>query len=276
MKNCIRLFCINVLCFAALAAEEAVQLTTKLQMKSRWEVEGKPVLVQVKQEQKADLLFTEQKNWKFPIELTFILRDASIEVQGGEKHLSQNLKNPGPVLSLTEMSQFAGRPFKVSLLEGKPAFRFEDDLGKRYKDLSSFDDPFFEALFIQILHELFEIVQKNLKAGEGFEIVTENAGKVTFTSKMTFTVSENNADKMTLQSAFNIERQKVALPGKNENTIPAVIYGQLKGVWTIQKQNPLLFTFQDKGKISYAIGYEETQASIVHEIERSASTTPLP
>jgi hypothetical protein len=43
-------------------------------------------------------------------------------------------------------------------------------------------------------------------------------------------------------------------------------------LWTLSKQNPLLFKFEDKGTLSYSLGVEDTQASIVHRIQRNGGT----
>jgi hypothetical protein len=88
-------------------------------------------------------------------------------------------------------------------------------------------------------------------------------------------VRENSEEVLAVDTVWLTQRQKTTLAGEKGEEFPAVIFGEMKGTFLVRKKDPLLFTFEEKGAISYSIGYESLQASIVHEIVRKVATSPL-
>lgn len=277
MIVCIRFFFVNLIFLSFLHSEELVRLDCSTELNSTWNIKGSPVRVGVKQEVSADLLLKKEgsKRFEFPVPFSLTLRDYRLEVKSGNEIIRNDLKNPGSFLALAELSKFQGRLIEFTLQKEPPYIQYPNDFSKKFNEILIFDQPVFEGTFIDVLSSLLSILDHPMKAGEGFQLTKEKSERSSFTSTTTFTVRESNEEVLVVDSTWLTQRQKTTLPGGQKGEeFPAVIYGEMKGVWTIRKKDPLLFTFEERGAVSYSLGMEELQASIVHEMVRKASTAP--
>lgn len=210
--------------------------------------------------------------YAFPIPLTFTLKKVQIEIEAGKNKLVQDTKNPGQILSLTELSHFVDRPFQLKLIQQPPFVEYEGAFAKQFENLQSFDQPVFEGLFIDALHQYMEILQHPLKVGEGFQLTWPRSPHQAFSAVATYSVKEVTEEQAVVESRWLIERQKSTLEGSKGEEMPVVVIGEMRGLWTIQRRDLLQFHFEERGTISYSIGVQDDQASIRHDIERTAST----
>lgn len=270
----IRFYCASFFIFLALCAEERLLFDSTSKMHSTWDLVGKTTVIDIAQSQSSELLFTSEGKppYRFPVPLTFTLKKVELKIEADKKVLTHDTKNPGPILSLTELSHFVDRPFRLELINTPPFVTYEEPFAKQFLDLQSFDQPVFEGLFIDALHQFMEILQHPLKTNESFQLTWPKSEKQAYTAVATYFVKEETEERFVIESTFVIERQKTHLIGGKGDQIPAVIVGEIKGLWTILKHDILAFHLEEKGSISYAIGFEENQASIRHEIERTAET----
>jgi hypothetical protein len=277
MIVCIRFFFVSLFLFAQLLGEELVRLDTSTELQSIWNIQGSPIRVSVDQKLSADLLLKKEgpKRFDFPAPFSLALKNYSIKVRSGEESLAHDLQNPGPFLALAELRHFKDKPVEFSILKDLPYTQFPNDFSKQFADLQTMDQPFFEGSYIDPLHMLLTILSHPLKVGDGFQIVRDKTEKTAFSSTVNFTVRENSEEALVVDSVWLTQRQKTVLKSQKEEEMPVVIFGEMKGVWTIHKKDPLLFTFEEKGAISYSVGFEELQASIIHEIVRKVATSPL-
>lgn len=269
----IRFYCASFFLICALCADEALLFDSSSSMHSSWDLVGKTTVVDLKQSQSAEIVFKSEGKppYAFPIPLTFTLKKVQIEIDADGQKLIQDTKNPGQILSLTELSHFVDRPFSLKLTQTAPFVAYEDAFAKQFADLQSFDQPVFEGLFIDALHQYMEILQHPLKVGEGFQLTWPRSTRQAFTAVATYAVKEVTEEQAVIESTWVVERQKSLLKGSKGEDVPAVIIGEMKGRWTIQRRDLLQFHFEEKGTISYSIGFEDDQASIRHDVERTAS-----
>lgn len=277
MTACIRFFFVNFLFAALLHSEELVRLDSSTELHSTWNIQGNPLHVTAKQSLIADLLLKKEgpKRFEFPAPFVLTLRDYKISIQSGAETLTNDLKNPGPFLALSELKHFQGKPVEFSILQAPPYMQLPSDFSKQFADLQTLDQPFFEGSYIDPLHHLLTILSHSLKVGESFQVTREKTDKTAFSSTITFTVRENSEEVLAVDTVWLTQRQKTTLASEKGEEFPAVIFGEMKGAFVIRKKDPLLFTFEEKGAVSYSIGFESLQASIVHEIVRKVATTPL-
>lgn len=270
----IQFYCVSCFLFLALCAEEALLFESSTSMHSSWDLVGKTTVVDLKQSQSAEVVFAAEGKppYAFPVPLTFTLKTVEIEIDAGKNKLTQSTKNPGHILSLTELSHFVDRPFSLKLIREPPFVAYEGTFAKQFADLQSFDQPVFEGLFIDALHQYMEILQHPLKVGEGFQLNFPRTPEQGFSAVATYSVKEVTEENAVIESTWLIERQKSSLKGSKGEEMPAVVIGEMKGLWTIQRRDLLQFHFEERGTISYSIGYEDDQASIRHDIIRTAST----
>lgn len=270
----IQFYFVSCFLFLALCADETLIFESSSSMHSSWDLVGKTTVVDLKQNQTAEVMFQAEGKapYAFPIPLTFTLKNVGIEINAGNQKLVQDTKNPGQILSLTELSHFVDRPFQLKLTREPPFVEYEGSFAKQFADLQSFDQPVFEGLFIDALHQYMEILQHPLKVGEGFQLSWPRTQKQGYIAVATYAVKEVTEEQAVIESTWVVERQKSTLKGSKSEEMPVVVIGEIKGLWTIQRRDLLQFRFEEKGTISYTIGYEDDQASIRHDIERTAST----
>lgn len=277
MIACIRFFFVNLFFAALLHGEELVRLDSSTELHSTWNIQGNPLRVTTNQALSADLLLKKEgpKRFEFPVPFTLTLRNYSVSIKSGTETQMNDLKNPGPFLALSELKHFQGKPVEFSILQTAPYVQLSTDVAKQFADLQTMDQPFFEGSYIDPLHNLLSLLSRPLKVGETFQLTREKTEKTAFSSTITFTVRENSEEVLAVDTVWLTQRQKTTLAGEKGEEFPAVIFGEMKGAFLVRKKDPLLFTFEEKGAISYSIGYESLQASIVHEIVRKVATSPL-
>ncbi|MFV0339440.1 MAG: hypothetical protein ACK5MA_02240 [Parachlamydiaceae bacterium] len=273
----IRFFFVSLFIFSQLLGEELVRLDSSTELQSTWNIQGSPIRVTVDQKLLADLLLKKEgpKRFEFPAPFSLKMKDYRLTVRSGDETLTHDLQDPGPFLALSELRQFKDKPIEFSILKDPPYSQFPSDFSKQFADLQTMDQPFFEGSYINPLHMLLTILSHPMKVGEGFQIVRDKTEKTAFSSTINFTVRENSEELLVVDSIWLTQRQKTLLKSQKDEENPVVIFGEMKGVWTIHKKDPLLFTFEEKGAISYSLGFEELQASIIHEIVRKVATSPL-
>lgn len=274
MKACIRFFCVSLFLQCCLIAEEPLLFNSTLEMTSTWNLGETPVTILLHQQQGAELLFNhhERDELQFPIEVQLTLRNMKLEMRAAGKTIENDLKNPGQITPLIQFAHFQNKPIDLTLIKNPPYALFKEPFAKQFLDLELFEQPLFEGIFVSPLHQLIELVSRPLKVGEGFQITQERTDTRPYFSTTTYTVRKIEGDEILVDSTWIIERQKSTLTGE-KSSISAVIYGELKGSWTLSKQNPFQFKYEEKGTISYSLGVEEQQASIVHRIQKNGQTS---
>lgn len=284
MTACIRSFIVSLALAAALGAvqespavsSQEVRFESRLETQSDWHVSESASIISGTQQVKGLLtLLDPESKLNFPVPLQMKLEDVKFTVQENGKVTQLDIANPGNKMELVELKHWIGRPIRFELIDKEPFIQYSEDFVRQYGELQVFKNAFFEGLFVSDLHTLFSIVKRPLKEGETFQIETPKTDAHPFQQEQSFTVREITDTKIVIDVASSIERQKLTVPIKNadaELDLKAVIFGQFKGTWTIDRANNLLFSLKENGFFTQTMKVNEVEVSVKHNIDKQIAT----
>lgn len=227
---------------------------------STWECQNSRIPFRIKQQLKGKLSLEKEGRFTFPLSFQMIITNLDYKIN----HKKYSLESPGQITELIELERLKLKPLTFSITDNYPYLNFSPTFNERYKGLKFVSSQSLTGYFGEDLHKLIQIVNLPLKIDEPLELIKEKSTIYPFQRKQMVTLKEVNDDEIVVEVATSIEREKVFFDG----TDFAVIYGEIKEMWTINRLNALDFQMEEKGTFSTALKVNNSDTKQDHQIFR--------
>lgn len=270
MITCIRFCFVSVLLLNCLFSTEGklvevpqgieVDYQSFSTIDSTWECQNSRIPFRIKQQLKGKLSLEREGSFAFPLSFQMII--LSLDYQINQKKYS--LESPGQITELIELERFKHKPLPFTITDSYPYLNFSPTFNERYKGLKFVSSASLTGYFGEDLHKLIQIVNLPLKINEPIELLKEKSAVYPLQRKQMVTLKEVKDHEIVVEVATLIEREKIFFAESDF----AVIFGEIKETWIIDRSNALAFQMEEKGTFSTALKVNNSDTKQDHHIFR--------
>ena len=270
MITCIRFFIVSTFFISCLISGEGnlaqvpnaieVDYQSFSEIDSGWESQNSHIPFRIKQQIKGKLSLEKEGDFAFPLSFQMSITNLDYKIN----HKKYSLESPGQMTELIELERFQQKPLAFTMTRDYPYLTFSQVFSERYQGLKFVSSHFLTGYFGEDLHKLIQIVNLPLKIDVPLEIVKEKSTIYPFKRKQLVILKDLSEDEMIVEVTTSIDREKVFLDGGNF----AVIQGEVKETWTINRLNALNFEMEEKGGFSIVLKLNESDTRQDHHIYR--------
>lgn len=224
---------------------------------SKWESQNSLIPFRIKQQLIGKLSFE-----KDSFQIIILSLDYQIN------HKKYSLESPGQITELIELERWKQKPLSFTITDSYPYMNFSSTFNERYKGLKFVSSSSLTGYFGEDLHKLIQIVNLPLKLNETIELLKEKSAVYPFQRKQMVTLKEIKEDEIVVEVVTAIEREKVFFGG----TDFAVILGEIKETWAINRANALIFQMEEEGAFSTALKVNDKDTRQDHHIVRKITS----
>lgn len=270
MITCIRFCFVSLVFISCLFSSEGnlVQVPSGVEVDyqsfseidSTWECQNSRIPFRIKQQLKGNLSLEKEGSFAFPLSFQMVITNLDYKIN----HKKYSLDSPGQITELIELERFKLKPLTFTITDSYPFLNFSPTFDERYKGLKFVSSSSLTGYFGEDLHKLIQIVNLPLKIDVPLEVIKEKSTIYPFQRKQMVTLKEVKEDEIVVEVTTSIEREKVFF----EETDFAVIFGDIKETWIINRLNALNFQMEEKGTFSTALKVNNSDTKQDHQIFR--------
>ena len=240
-----------------------VEYQSYSEIDSTWECPSSRIPYHIEQQLNGKLSLEREGRFDFPLSFKMII--SSLDYNINNRRYS--LEFPGQITELIELAHLRYKPLLFTIIENPPYLTLSPSFNERYKGLQFVSSGSLSGYFGEDLHKLIQIINLPLKLNESFERIEEKSTTYPFRRKQIVTLKEVNENEIVIEVMSVLERERVPF---SENDF-AVIYGEIKEMWTINRSNALKFQMEEKGTFSTSLKVNNADTKQDHRIFRKVS-----
>lgn len=270
MITCIRFCFVSVFFIGCLFSNEGnlvevppgveVDYQSFSEIDSTWECQNSLIPFRIKQQLKGRLSLEKEGSFTFPLSFQMVITNLDYKIN----HKRYSLESPGQITELIELERFKLKPLSFTITDNYPYLSFSETFNDRYKDLKFVSSASLTGYFGEDLHKLVQIINLPLKLDEPLELIKDKSDIYPFQRKQIVILKEVNESEITVEVTTTIDREKVIFAG----TDFAVVFGEIKEVWVINRSNALNFKMDEKGIFSTDLKVNNADTKQDHHIFR--------